>query len=147
MTDADLANLESTLAVKLPTYYREFMLDYPADLLAASYGSDGEPGKPADDWLHWKPETILRENENARKHLKIPAWEGKSEPWPPEWFLIANDGGGDHWYIDLAASSGTVGLVWKFEHETGRRFVAAVSLARWVEHLRALFPKFQRGEF
>src|SRR5262245_57309362 len=107
MTEAELASIESALGVVLPAYYREFMLNYPADLLAASYGPDGEPGKPADDWLHWKPETVIRENQAARKYLGIPGWEGKVEPWPTRWFVIANDGGGADWYIDLAASEGT----------------------------------------
>jgi cell wall assembly regulator SMI1 len=146
MTEADLTSVESALEVILPAYYRELMLNYPTDLIAASYGPKGEPGQPADDWLHWKPETIIRENQSARKHLCIPGAEGKAESWPTRWLVIGNDGGGDHWYIDLMASPGQAGLVWKFEHESGRRFMAAPSLASWAKHLRALFERFQRGE-
>ena len=38
MTEADLARVESELGVSLPAHYREFMLNYPADFLAASFG-------------------------------------------------------------------------------------------------------------
>jgi len=147
MTEADLAGIESALGVTFPDYYREFMLEYPADLLAARYGPDGEPGEPADDWLHWRPETVIRENQAVRDYLGSPGWDGKTDPWPPNWFVIANNGGGDHWYIDLTARPGMEGLVWKFDHESGRRFVAAGSLQGWAEHLRNVFEMFERGEF
>jgi hypothetical protein len=32
MTDADLDRIESALTLKLPAYYRRFVLDYPRDL-------------------------------------------------------------------------------------------------------------------
>ena len=63
----------------------------------------------------------------------------EAQPWPPNWLVIAKDGGGDHWYIDLAAKPATAGLVWKLEHDSGRRYMAAPSLDGWVKHLRALF--------
>jgi hypothetical protein len=147
MTEADLANLEAALGVTLPAFYRQFMLDYPADLLTATYGPDGQPGEPADDWLHYKPETIIRDNQEARQHLAFERWNGSAyapDPWPTNFLVIGSDGGGDCWFIKLDEGSQ---MVWRYYHERGRYRLSAISLAQYADRLRQLFVKFRQGEF
>ena len=147
MTEADLARVESELGVSLPAHYREFMLNYPADFLAASFGPEGEPGEPADFLLPYEPETLIRVNREARQHLSLQHFSGSLIPWPEHYFVIGRDSGGDHWFIKLKAESGLSGLVWRYYHEKEMSRVAALSLERYADNLRKLFEKFCRGEW
>src|SRR5690349_11646596 len=101
MTDAELAKIESELELELPDYYREFMRNYPAPLLAI-------PNGPSLGQLSNSPDHIIELNRIVRMMQCF--------DWPEEYLAIGESGCGDYYAIDMDDEYSSVYL---WNHEQG----------------------------
>jgi hypothetical protein len=128
MTDADLDRIESALGLKVPAFYRRFMLDYPRWL----------PGKqPAwSDVARWEladdPDRVIRFNRYVRGFR--PGELFHDGPWPEHYFVIGSERDQNWFFLDLAGGSEAVFL---FHHEEGEVRREAESLAEFPAALVA----------
>ncbi len=120
MTCAELDRIESALDLKLPDFYRRFMLDYPKWLPEKQPDwSDVERWELAND-----PERVIRFNQSVRAAEPDEFFDDKT--WPTHYFVIGSERDQNWYYLDLASGSETVCL---FHHEEGEVRRAAESLA------------------
>ena len=84
MTDPDLDRIEEALNLKLPLFYRKYMLSYPSWLAERQpQGSDVAQWEFAND-----PEQIIRFNRYVR--AAEPSEFFDDAPWPPHYFVIGS---------------------------------------------------------
>ncbi len=128
MTDADLDRIESALALKLPAFYRRFILGYPAWLPAKQPDwSDVAKCELADD-----PERVIHFNQYVRGFGPDEFFD--DEVWPPHYFVIGSEAEQNWYFLDLASGSEAVFL---FHHEEGEVRREAESLAEFPAALVA----------
>jgi hypothetical protein len=128
MTDADLDRIEAALALKLPAFYRRFMLDYPRWLPEKQPAwSDVEKWELADD-----PDRVIHFNRYVRGFG--PGEFFDDGPWPSHYFVIGSEAEQNWFFLDLAGGSEAVFL---FHHEEGKVRREAESLAEFPAALVA----------
>jgi len=126
MTDADMDRIELALALTLPAFYRQFMLDYPAWLKEKQPDwSDVESGELAND-----PERVIYLNRYVRGFEPGEFFDDR--PWPPDYFVIGSEEEQNWYFLDLAAESEAVYL---YHHEEGEVLQVAKSLAEFPDVL------------
>ncbi len=133
MTDADLNRIASALALKLPAFYRRFMLDYPRWLSEKQpERSDVEKWELAND-----PDRVIHFNRYVRGFEQGEFFD--DGPWPEHYFVIGSERGQNWHFLDLATGSEVVFL---FHHDEGevRREVARLAefptaLVAWWEDI------------
>jgi hypothetical protein len=127
MTDADLDRIESVLALKLPVFYREYMLHYPRWLL------DKQPKwmEPVTEWeFADDPDRVIQFNQYVRR---CPPGEFFDDaPWPHRYFVIGSEAEQNWYALDLAGQTETVHL---YHHEDGEFLPVAGSLEGHAETL------------
>src|SRR5215210_7185118 len=115
MTNADVAKVESALAVTLPAHYRRFLLAYPQSLIDNKLDLGWVQEAPADRQLYNNPARLIELNRDVR--LPGTPWVGEAgDPWPDNYFVIGDDQCGNYWSVDLQASDPGV---WFYDHEIG----------------------------
>jgi len=135
MTDADLNRIESALGLKLPAFYRRFMLDYPQWLVEKQPDwSDVERGELAND-----PERVIHFNQYVRGFEPGEFFDDR--PWPPDYFVIGSEEEQNWYFLDLAGGSEAVLL---FHHEQGEVRREAKSLAEFPAALTARWEDVER---
>jgi len=112
MTTLDIENIEKSLDILLPEYYKKFMFNYPLDFANES---------TADYELISYPEKLIEENINAYKDL----W-GKQ--LNKQYFIIGENGCGDYFLIDLDQDNG----VFSFFHDNQSFYIVANSLIEYA---------------
>lgn len=120
MTDADLDCIEAALDLKLPAFYRQYMLNYPRWL--------PEQQPQCSDVTRWEfaddPEQVIRFNQYVRSCSPGEFFDDK--PWPRHYFVIGSERDQNWYFLDLRAGSEAVFL---FHHEMGDVAQEAASLA------------------
>ncbi len=86
MTESDLNLIEKELKLKLPSTYRNFMLDFP---IPACTGND-------DTELWDNAKRLISENQELRKGMF-----GGVKPWPNHFFCLGGAGSGCVYALDL----------------------------------------------
>src|SRR5262245_50982970 len=110
MTEADLDRIESALNLKLPPFYRSYMLDYPQWL----------PEKQPEwsDVASWEfandPDRVIHFNRYVREAAPGEFFDDK--PWPPHYFVIGSEAEQNWYFLNLASGSEAVYL---FHHDMG----------------------------
>jgi SMI1-KNR4 cell-wall len=122
MTNGQLQSIESTLGLKLPDFYRTFMLAFPGDLEQTTIHIGSSPQTPAE-WECLGTEQRLIEINQFVQDPEI-EWLADGGPWPINKFAIGEDIGGDYFAIDLIGSQ----EVFCYDHENGEFVVCAASL-------------------
>ncbi len=133
-TDEDFRVAEERFGVTLPAEIRA---------LYAIHNGQREEGQsllPAGDWLslddvygQWQVWEKLRCDGEFEESRSDPDAEIRADWWNARWIPITNDGGGNHYCVDLAPTdSGTVGQIITMWHDDGSRSVIAISLADWL---------------
>lgn len=140
MTEPDVARIGTELGVAVPPDYRALMLAFPQDLRDAPYNSP-VGGRASDSLLFDDPQRVIRYNRRWRDPNELPV-NGESEPWPDEFLIIGEDGGGNCWCVKLDGSDRSV---WFFEHADGVFVPSAASCEEHVDHLRQLIADVRRG--
>lgn len=136
MTDGDLDRIELALALKLPAFYRRFMLAYPAWLPAKQpEWSDVERWELTND-----AERVIRFNQTVRGAK--PGEFFDDGPWPAQYFVIGSERGQNWFYLDLASGSEAV---WMFHHEEGELRQEAAALAEFPAALVAWWEGVEAG--
>ena len=112
MTDPIIATIEDKLGHPLPAGYRRFLRE-----------------SSEDDWrdfpilLH-SYDLIIKRNLGARANPDLylvrvreesGGWRLFDEPWPADWIIIGDNGGGDHWFIHRDESEPGI---WFWSHES-----------------------------
>ena len=115
MTGADIQRVEHALSVKLPSDYRQLLLDYPFS----------EDSFATACMVIRDAEALINLNRGPDKHFVIHHREGR---WVPgrNHFLIGNDGGEERYYLDLDDPRSTV---FRFDLETGELSPYATGIA------------------
>ncbi|HYT89515.1 MAG TPA: SMI1/KNR4 family protein [Gemmataceae bacterium] len=131
MTDADLDRIEAALDLKLPAFYRRYMLSYPRWLPEKQpEWSDVAENEFADN-----PDRVIYFNQYVRDCKQGEFIDDM--PWPRHYFVIGSEGEQNWYFLDLASGSEAVYL---FQHDCGEvsqyarslgEFPAA--LVRWWE--------------
>ncbi len=126
LSSEDIKSLESTLGVELP---EEFKLFY-----------QWKNGHPNSDYKNlWYNRNLMNVEESLRtwtdmnELLELGEFE---EPnwWNPRWIPFAENGGGDHYVLDLAGSfGGKPGQVIEFWHNDSDRDIYFDSFSNWLE--------------
>ena len=135
MTNAELDRIESALGVKLPAFYRRFMLDYPRWLPEKQPDwSDVERGELANE-----PNRVIHFNRYVRGFGPGEFFDDR--PWPDHYFVIGSEEEQNWYFLDLEGGSEAVFL---FHHEEGEVRREAESLAEfpaalveWWENVEA----------
>lgn len=127
MTDVDLDRIESALALKLPAFYRRFMLDYPRWL------PEKQPDwSDVEKWELADPDRVIHFNRYVRSFE--PAEFFDDGPWPAHYFVIGSERDQNWFFLDLASGSEAVLL---FHHEEGEVRREAESLGEFPAALVA----------
>ena len=107
MTAKDLKRIEDELAIELPTAYRKFVLRYPKALLELkrTFGKHSEG--PADRELLNDPDALIELNEMIQSSDNM-------DDFPPEYFLIGDDGCGNYYVLDTDEENSPV-YFWNHE--------------------------------
>ena len=122
MTDADLDRIESALDLKLPTFYRRFMLNYPQCLPEKQpEWSDVEKWEFTND-----ADRVIHFNRYVRGFG--PGEFFDDEAWPPHYFVIGSEAEQNWFFLDLASGSEAIYL---FHHEEGEVRQEAESLSNF----------------
>lgn len=126
MTNADLDEIESALNMKLPTFYRSYMLDYPRWLPAKQ--------PPWSDVVKWEfadnAERVIKFNRFVRDCA--PGEFFDNSPWPQHYFVIGSEAEQNWYFLDLASSQESVFL---YHHDLGDVHQEARSLSEFPESL------------
>jgi hypothetical protein len=91
MNTEDLQTIEQELSIRLPEYYKQYMLDYPLDSLSEfeDYDFFSDSGK------------LITENKHSYN-----GFYGK--PVNKKYFRIGNNGLGNYYFIDLEKDGGVI---------------------------------------
>jgi hypothetical protein len=126
MTDADLDRIEAALDLKLPAFYRRYMLTYPRWL------ADKQP-----DWsdvTRWEfaddPDRVIHFNRYVRSFE--PGEFFDDGPWPAHYFVIGSEREQNWYFLDLVGGSEEVFL---FHHEMGDVAPVAATLSGFPDSL------------
>jgi len=126
MTNTELDRIESALDVKLPAFYRQYMLNYPLWLTEKQpEWSDVAMGEFAND-----ADRIIEFNRYVRGAGPDEFFDDRT--WPLHYFVIGSECEQNWYFLDLASGSETVYL---FQHEMGDVAPAAESLAKFPDAL------------
>src|SRR5688572_6124167 len=102
MTDADLDHIESALGLKLPEFYRRYMLNYPKWLAQKQpRWADVTQWEFADN-----PERVIHFNQYVRAAEPDEFFDDRT--WPPEYFVIGSEDEQNWYFLDLASGSEAV---------------------------------------
>jgi hypothetical protein len=135
MNDADLNRIESALDLKLPVFYRRYMLDYPRWLPEKQpEWSDVTRWEFADD-----PDRVIHFNQHVRGFE--PGEYFDDRPWPPHYFVIGSEAEQNWYFLDLAGGSE---LVYLYHHEMGDVGQEAASLNEFPDSLRRWWEDVER---
>ncbi len=126
MTNAELDRIESALDLKLPAFYRQYMLDYPLWLVDKQpEWSDVVMGEFAND-----ADRIIEFNQEVREAGPGEFFDDRT--WPLHYFVIGSECEQNWYFLDLASGTETVYL---FHHEMGEVSPAAESLDKFPDAL------------
>jgi hypothetical protein len=136
MTSSDFDRIEAALDLKLPPFYRTYMLNYPRWL--------AERQPEWSDVEHWEfandPERLIHFNEYVRG--LEPGEFFDDGPWPVHYFVIGSEGEQNWYFLDLARCSEAVYL---FHHEMGDVAEEAPSLSKFPDALLRWWGDVERG--
>jgi SMI1-KNR4 cell-wall len=122
MTTDQLQSIESTLELKLPEFYRRFMLAFPGELEHTTILVGSSPQTPAEWECLGTAQRLIETNQFVRDP-EI-EWLADGGPWPANKFAIGEDIGGDYFAIELIGGQ----EVFCYDHENGEFVVCAASL-------------------
>jgi cell wall assembly regulator SMI1 len=128
VTEQEIADIEAAVGVSLPAHYRRFLLEHAGTL------RDAKQRIPMRALLYSEPEEIIWINKGLRDNPRMIEINEDSEPWPPNYFVIGTDGGGDYWMVDLNDEKEAF---WMYDSEAGGRIVPA-DFASWAEYMAAV---------
>lgn len=136
MTDADLDRIESALDLKLPAFYRRFVLNYPQHLADEQpEWSDIEKWELAND-----PDRVIHFNQYVRDARPGEFFDDRA--WPTHYFVIGSEQEQNWYFLDLQSESEVVYL---FHHEMGDVAQEAPSLAAFPDSLLRWWADIERG--
>jgi hypothetical protein len=136
MTDADLDRIESALDLKLPAFYREYMLNYPRWLPERQpEWSDVTQWEFADE-----PDRVIHFNHLVRG--SEPGEFFDDGPWPAHYFVIGSEAEQNWYFLDLKGGSEAVYL---FHHEMGDVAEEARSLGEFPYGLLRWWEDVERA--
>jgi hypothetical protein len=116
MREAEVAAMESELALTLPGHYRQFLLAYPQQLLDIKLNLGWVEEAPADRHLCNTSARLIELNREVR--LPGTPWVGEAGgPWPDHYFVVGDDQCGNYWCVDLRTADAGV---WFYNHELGQ---------------------------
>jgi hypothetical protein len=137
MTNADLDRIESALNLKLPAFYRCYMLNYLRWLVEKQpKWSDVTRWEFADD-----PDRVIHFNQYVREAAPGEFFDGG--PWPAHYFVIGSEAKQNWYFLDLAGGSEAVYL---FHHEMGDVAQEAGSLTEFPQVLLRWWADVERRE-
>lgn len=112
--------------MKLPGFYRDYMVDYPSWLPAKQpKWSDVTQWEFADH-----PDRVIHFNQYVRSCEPDEFFD--DQPWPPHYFIIGSEAEQNWYFLDLASGSQAVYL---FHHEMGDVAQEAATLAEFPHAL------------
>ena len=136
MTDADLDRIETVLDLKLPAFYRNFMVNYPRWLPEMQPAwSNVIQWEFADD-----PDQVIYFNQYVRGCGLGEFFDDR--PWPPHYFVIGSEAEQNWYFLDLAGGSEAVYL---FHHEMGDVRQEARSLGEFPDSLVRWWEDVERA--
>ena len=119
MQVADIELIQDRTGIQLPRFYVELVTEYPAELSQT---------EAVDFGLLDDPEVVIRENLEVREQGYF------GEPWPHQYFIIGQNGGGDYYVIIHTAKEFSVGFA---DHELMECRPFAATRSKFVELLLA----------
>ena len=133
-TDAELAELSSTIGVELPADFLAFYRIHNGQRSGGSNLFDGEEllstDRMLDEWGVWHK--LLVSGDFAGSYSEPPAGV-RNDWWSPGWLPLTYDGAGNHWCLDVApAAGGTYGQIIRMWHDDTERPLAATSFREWL---------------
>jgi hypothetical protein len=135
MTVAELDRIESALNLKLPAFYRLYMLSYPRWMMEVQPSwSDVARWEFADD-----PDRVIHFNRHVREAEPEEFFDDGE--WPKHYFVIGSEAGQNWYFLDLVTGSEAVYL---YHHEMGDVRREAVSLAEFPDVLRRWWSDVER---
>jgi hypothetical protein len=116
VTETDIASLEKNLNLALPEYYRQFLMNFPTQLVETRHEfSDGGSEPISNREFYNRVDQILYFNKDVR--APGTPWNEYGGPWPKQYLVIGDDGCGNYWTLNLGAKREAV---YFYDHETGR---------------------------
>jgi hypothetical protein len=127
MSESEIARIESALSVRLPAFYREFLLTHSAELsaMAETIPSRAMPFRDA--------ESIIAANRIARDPSELHRFAKNWVPWPTDWLIMGKHFCDDHWLIRLDDTDERVWIHWA---STGDLEVGYESLEDLLSEIR-----------
>ncbi len=92
MIQADIEKIESRLGVELPAEYRDFVINYPADLDEDIRAHD----------IYADADAVIEATEELRKG------DNPDLKWPKHYVIIGDSGSGDYYYIHTQNNSAAI---------------------------------------
>ena len=136
MTEHEIAGIETAVGIALPAHYRWFLMEH-ADTLR-----DAKQRLPMRAILYSEPGDIVWINKALRDNPHMIEVNEDEDPWPPNYFMIGTDGGGDYWMVDVDDSRETF---WRYDSESGGLIVPA-DFQSWAEYMAALKRDLEQPE-
>ena len=128
MNEQDVAGIEASVGVAVPAHYRRFLVEHARAL------RDAKARLPMRAVLYFTAEDIVRINKGLRDNPRMIEINEDTEPWPPNYFVVGTNGGGDYWMVDLDDPREAI---WKYDSEAGGRIVPA-EFRSWAEYMAAV---------
>jgi hypothetical protein len=136
VTEQEIAGIETAVGVALPDHYRRFLLGHADEL------RDAKQRLPMRAILYSEPADIIWINKALRDNPHMIEVNEDEDPWPPNFFMIGTDGGGDYWMVDLDDPREAF---WRYDSESGGLIVPA-DFGSWADYLAALKHDLEQPE-
>ena len=91
MATKDIARIEAALGHHVPHYYREFILANGDELDVLRVREVGT--------IHTDADEVINDNLFSRRAPECFVIGEDDEPWPANYFIVGNNGGGDYWFV------------------------------------------------
>ncbi|MBB5364229.1 SMI1/KNR4 family protein [Deinococcus humi] len=123
MSDGTADSLLCGLGVHLPHWYTTFLSNPPSELTTTRNSPDKSAQVPADERIFLRPGQIIRFNRDLWSDRETP-WMADGRPWPTNYLVIGEDGGGNFAVIDL---TGDDERIWWYDHDVSEGTVIEIA--------------------
>ena len=130
LTTGQLSKLEMMFGVTLPEFYRQFRQSYPRRLTEPTLREESI----AEREIVADYEQLIDLNQSVRDPN---LWYFGEHPWPSHFFVIGDDGYGDHYFIDTRGEHLGILFQDKYSWDIERKAESLDELACQIEEMIA----------
>lgn len=137
--EVEIKRLEKKLGLNLPGHDRQFLLNYPSELIETKLDMEWCHESISDRKLRFNLDELGYYNQDVRKSGT--PWTEDDGPWPDRYFVIGDDQCGNYWVIDLESKGREVLF---YDHDEGSFAVVHKTIEGFAKDLVRSTKKWNR---